>query len=355
MVFELQARNVPLFPHLCFTPFYYLFIYYSTYYYHIHSTHIPIHTSNTFYKLRNSFSIPPCKTHIAYQVNSLHPMGEQTNPILAQFFLYHIWNKLILLEISILIPILKFLKRIFTHTPNSIFKRRYSSLLSPNPTCFRSSLQRRVFSSRNFLEVSIHLSAWTPSRSILLSNPIQQLQRARPRNQRPIHLRLAGSAEIRERRIRQTRVKRAAGLVVFLRAAFENGSVQRMRLNELVGASRLRIDGFSRVENAVVENERLRIGEVILRLAGAFRDIKEIGDDRHVLSFGRHQEENAHHAPNLPTKSNFAANLMPQKRAAHNLNRQNIVLRRFSAMNHAMLFSPTLFGSPRPLPETRYA
>ena len=241
-----------------FTPFFYLLTYHSTHYYHIHSIHIPIHHSDTFYKLKNSFSIPLCKILISYQLNSLHHVVEQTNPILAQFFLYHIWNKLILLEISILIP------------PNSVFKRRYSSFLSPNPTCFRSSLQRRVFPSSHFLEVPIQLSAGTPSRSILLSNSTQQLQRARPRNQRPIHLRLAGSAEIRERRIRQTRVKRAASLVVFLRAALENGSVQRMRLNELVGASRRRIDGFSGVENAVVENERLWIGEVILRLAGAF-------------------------------------------------------------------------------------
>ena len=256
-----------------FTPFYYLFTYHNTHYYHIHAVHIPIHHSDTFYKLKNSFSISPYKILITYQLNSLYHVGEQTNPIFAQFFLNHIWNKLILLEISILIPILKFLKSIFTHTPNSIFKRRYSSFLSPNPTCFRSSLQRRVFSSRNFLEVSIQLSAGTPSRSILLSNSTQQLQRARPRNQRPIHLRLAGSAEIRERRIGQTRVKRAGSLVVFLRAALENGSVQRMRLNELVGASHRRIDGFSGIENAVVENERLWIGEVILRLAGAFRDI----------------------------------------------------------------------------------
>ena len=253
-----------------FTPFFYSLTYHSTHYYHIHSIHIHIHHSDTFYKLKNSFSILLCKILISYQVNSLYHVGEQTNTILAQFFLYHIWNKLILLEISILIPILKFLKSIFTHTPNSIFKRRYSSFLSPNPTCFRSSLQRRVFPSSHFLEVPIHLSAGTPFRSILLSNSTQQLQRARPRNQRPIHLRLAGSAEICERRIGQTRVKRAASLVVFLRAAFENGSVQRMRLNELVGASRRRIDGFSGVENAVVENERLWIGEVILRLAGAF-------------------------------------------------------------------------------------
>ena len=178
-----------------FTPFFYSLTYHSTHYYHIHSIHMYIHHSDTFYKLKNSFSIPLCKILISYQLNSLHHVVEQTNPILAQFFLYHIWNKLILLEISILIPILKLLKSIFTHTPNSVFKRRYSSFLSPNPTCFRSSLQRRVFPSSHFLEVPIQLSAGTPSRSILLSNSTQQLQRARPRNQRPIPHKLVNGAK----------------------------------------------------------------------------------------------------------------------------------------------------------------
>ena len=103
-----------------------------------------------------------------------------------------------------------------------------------------------------------------------------------------------------------------------------------MRSNELITASRLRTHGLARVEHAIVENEGLWIREMILRFARAFRYIEEIGDDRLLLLFRRHQEKNAHHAPNLPTHAKRSAYLMPQERATHNLHGQHVVLRRFS-------------------------
>ena len=220
--------------------------------------------------------------------------------------------------------------------------------LPPNSTCFRSSAQRRVFPRSNFLEVSLQLRPSRHSRRVFLLDSIEQLQRARSWNERLIHLRFARSAEIRERRIRQTIVKRAAGLVVFVGAALENGGVERMRSNQLIVARSLRIGGFSRVENAVVENERLWIGEMILRLAGAFRNIEEIRDDRDFLSSRRHEEENAHHAANLRTKAKPTRYLMPQKRATHNLHRQHVVLRRFSAIRRPARAYPFRISTTSP-------
>ena len=78
---------------------------------------------------KTTINHPSIHLSIFHTINNLF-YNKQTL-ILSQFFLYYIRNKLVLLKIGVLIPILQFPKRIVPHAPNSILKRRYSSLPFP--------------------------------------------------------------------------------------------------------------------------------------------------------------------------------------------------------------------------------